>query len=186
VARKNDKGETVRLSLRAAGAASDPLVLTGNRPFQRIARMNSGNIRSMVWHLTEFLIGMAILLGGASGGRAEATATSPDTLVGTWKSHRPAGEDTELFLTLRILPDGKAELFTAQAVEGPAFLEKGAWRLRGAAITILVFEEGRPPDPNEMLLEQRDSVLVPVQWNTEFYGRSALGHFLKQPEQKSD
>ena len=148
--------------------------------------MNSGNIRSMVWHLTELLVGMAFLLGSFSGRQAGATATSPDAVVGTWKSHRPAGEDTELFLTLRILPDGKAELFTAQAVEGPAFLEKGTWSFRGAAITVLVFEEDRPPDPNEMLLEQRDNVLVPVQWNTEFYGRSALGHFLKQPEQKLD
>ena len=47
---------------------------------------------------------------------------------------------------------------------------------------MLVFEVGRPPSPNELVLEQRGDELVPVRWSPEFYGSTAPGPFLRQPE----
>lgn len=117
----------------------------------------------------------------AAPAASEAAPAAAGRVAGTYRSHRPAGPDRELFLTLRLLPDGTAELDTAEREEGPSFPEKGAWRQRGAEIAVLVFEEGRPPDPNELLLEARGDALVPLRWNPEFYGKSPPGAFLRQP-----
>ena len=121
---------------------------------------------------------MAIVALGATA----APASAAGTVEGRWRSTRQQGRDSALFLTLDLLPGGAAELYNATVEDDQGFLEAGTWRLQGSVITVLVFEPGQPPSPNELVLEQRGDNLVPVKWNPDFYGNSPPAVFVRQPQ----